>query len=484
MLNAFKALLRNRVIWYLLTRYVTYFIQFITSIFIAIKLGAYYWGIWGFILLVLNYFQVINFGISNALNVLMVQYKDNVDSQNRYIATSILLLSILCVTACFVIGCYYWMDLTFLDKYEFAEFGYWILGIAILTYFNNLFIVIYRVKNSLFEVAFYQSIIPISLAIVLLFSSGRALLCLFLFSYIVGNIISAFFFILRGKITPLFKGLTSCFFIALWKKGFYLFIYNVSFYLVLISTRSIISAFYPVETFGQFTFAFTLANAILLLLEAFSFIIFPKVLARLNDDEPEVVISVIEKLRVNYIGLAHGLIYLAIPCFPILFLFFPQYLESIYVLNFIALTFLMRVNSFGFSSYLMVKNRDKENAVISFVALAINVTVALFLVCWCKLRYEYIIFATMLAYILYSFFCVSYSVSSLKKTMSFRQKMLLCFPMKTTIPYCVAVVVSFIQISFLLIFPLFLYIMLNAKDIKEILTTIRRIINKPDIVNV
>ena len=484
MLRTLKAVLKNRVIWYLLTRYITYFIQFITSIFIAVKLGAYYWGIWGFILLVLNYFQVINFGISNALNVFLVQFKDNRIYQNKYIASSIVSVGTICVIAFFLVGCYYWGNLTCLDKYEFSDYGYWVVIIAILAYYNNLFMVIYRVKNSLFEISFYQSIIPLLLAMILLFGSGRTLLYLFLYSYIVGNAISAIIFLLRGRITPLFKGMESKFFIDIWRKGFYLFIYNVSFYLILISTRTIISAFYSVETFGQFTFAFTLAHAILLLLEAFSFIIFPKVMARLNEENPEKVMAVIDKLRVNYIGISHGLIYLAMPCFPLLFMLFPQYQESLYVLNFISLTLLMRVNSFGFSSYLVVKNRDKEIARISLFTLIVNVGIALFLANWIELGYEYIIFSTMFAYMLYSYFCVSYSIPLLNKRMSIQQKLFLCFPLKTFIPYVVALIVSFAHISALLILPLFIYVILNKNDIKEMVVSVRRLVYKPEMVDV
>ena len=449
MLRTLKAVLKNRVIWYLLTRYITYFIQFITSIFIAVKLGAYYWGIWGFILLVLNYFQVINFGISNALNVFLVQFKDNRIYQNKYIASSIVSVGTICVIAFFLVGCYYWGNLTCLDKYEFSDYGYWVVIIAILAYYNNLFMVIYRVKNSLFEISFYQSIIPLLLAMILLFGSGRTLLYLFLYSYIVGNAISAIIFLLRGRITPLFKGMESKFFIDIWRKGFYL-----------------------------------LAHAILLLLEAFSFIIFPKVMARLNEENPEKVMAVIDKLRVNYIGISHGLIYLAMPCFPLLFMLFPQYQESLYVLNFISLTLLMRVNSFGFSSYLVVKNRDKEIARISLFTLIVNVGIALFLANWIELGYEYIIFSTMFAYMLYSYFCVSYSIPLLNKRMSIQQKLFLCFPLKTFIPYVVALIVSFAHISALLILPLFIYVILNKNDIKEMVVSVRRLVYKPEMVDV
>src|SRR5690554_3896994 len=76
-MNKLKRIVSNKIIGYLFTRYLTYFIQFISAIIIAVKLGPYLLGIWGFILLLLNYFRIIDFGISNATNILIVQNKED-----------------------------------------------------------------------------------------------------------------------------------------------------------------------------------------------------------------------------------------------------------------------------------------------------------------------------------------------------------------------------------------------------------------------
>ena len=87
-----ESVLRNKVVFYLSSRYITYAVQFITSLVIAAELGPYYMGIWGFVLLILNYFQPFHFGIANSFNVLYVHHRDNKNECDNYIINSMVLL--------------------------------------------------------------------------------------------------------------------------------------------------------------------------------------------------------------------------------------------------------------------------------------------------------------------------------------------------------------------------------------------------------
>ena len=134
----------------------TYAVQFITSIWVAVKLGPFYLGIWGVILLLINYFKLINFGISNSLTVLLVQHKENKKQVDDYVKTALGLLSVLgfCII---LFGIYYHLfGISYIDKYRLGNLLYVICFIAILEHINNLFMVIYRVMNNLFYVAFYH----------------------------------------------------------------------------------------------------------------------------------------------------------------------------------------------------------------------------------------------------------------------------------------------------------------------------------------
>ena len=137
-----KKIVTNKVVLYLVTRYMTYAIQFITSIWIAVKLGPFYLGIWGVVLLLINYFKLINFGISNSLTVLLVQHKENREQVSDYVKTALGLLAVLgfCII---LFGIYYHLfGISYIDKYRLGNLLYVICFIAILEHINNLFMVI------------------------------------------------------------------------------------------------------------------------------------------------------------------------------------------------------------------------------------------------------------------------------------------------------------------------------------------------------
>ena len=157
------------------------------------------------------------------------------------------------------------------------------------------------------------------------------------------------------------------------KKGLYLFLYNSCFYFIIISIRTIISRNYTVEEFGLFTFSYTLSNALMLILDALMFIVFPKVIGKLSSDNSEEVYNTIDTLRMTYITAAHLLIYCAIPCFPLVIYFMPQYSGALMSLNLISLTILIHTNSCGYLELLISRNKEKLAAALSSIALVLNV---------------------------------------------------------------------------------------------------------------
>lgn len=472
----------NRVFWYLFTRYFTYFLQFVSSILIAVKLGAYYWGIWNFILLLINYFQIFNLGIENAANILLVQNKDNLQRFKNLLKSSLLCVVFVQLLFLLVGFSYYLFDWD-LGKYKLGVYFYYICLIGILIRINQLCMTVYRIRNRLFEMAFYQSVIPVCLFFALFFASGEKLLLLFLNIYWIGYVVAFFIFLLHRQIV--WDGQVCINDIKLiLKKGCNLFIYNVCFYLIIISTRSIVSSFYTVEEFGYFAFAYTLAHAILLLLESFNYVIFPKVIKRFSNSNKSILLATIEKLRVNYVSMSHGLIYIAIALFPYFLLLVTEYANTLPALNMVALSVLMYTNSFGYNSFLMAQGNEKRLAIISISCLLVNVLIALILV-WLQVDYYIIVLATLCAYFLYSYWCTYYGHKLLNTSSSIKYVLKDCMPLELFLPYVVAIAVSSISLlryfSFL---PLVIYIFFNRNNIREIINTIKQVILNPKVINV
>lgn len=478
-----KCILANKVIWYLLSRYFTYFIQFIISIVIAVKLGPYYMGVWGFIMLLLNYFQQIHFGIANSLNVLLIQNKGDKQKSDIYIANSMFLICGLSLLVILIAVYYYYIGIEGFQKYGIGGYFYGVCLIAILQYFNGLFMNILRVRNKIIQVAICQSItVFLNFACIFLFT-GETLITSLVWGNIIGNIFCVALAYM-SKIIPAWHSMwisTNVQKVIL-RKGLYLFLYNSCFYFIIISVRTLISYHYSVEEFGYFTFSFSLANAIMLLLDALSFIIFPKVISKLSSNNIEEVEAVLNKLRFTYISSAHFLVYLALLFFPLLLLFIPKYAQAWQVLNLIALAVLMNANSFGYSTLLIARNKEKYSAFLSFGTLFLNCVLALTLIYIFEVEYSFVILATMISYVFFSF-GVMVVGSKLIGRYDLQTVLKDFFPFRLFVPYLMAVILSIISIKAFIFFPFIIYIIMNQKDIIALKIVVVNIIKKPTVVN-
>lgn len=91
MMGIVSTVFKNKVFLYLGSRYITYALQFATSFYIALKLGPTSFGIWSFILLLINFYYIVDFGISNSINILLVQDKENEVRCLNHILSSIII---------------------------------------------------------------------------------------------------------------------------------------------------------------------------------------------------------------------------------------------------------------------------------------------------------------------------------------------------------------------------------------------------------
>ncbi|MHC5362124.1 oligosaccharide flippase family protein [Myroides sp. LJL110] len=464
------------------SRYFTYFIQFLTSILIAVKLGPYYFGVWGFILLIINYMRIIDFGIANALNVFMVQNKLDDKRVSVYSTNSLVLVAILGFLLV-LFGLYYFIvGIPFFDKYEVKGYFFYLCIIGIMANFNVLLMNIYRVKNNLFFLSFYQSIIPILIFLSLFVFRGKELVNVLIGCYLLGNITSLFLFIIGNKIPKLSK-ISFKVMSEILIKGFYLFIYNLSFYLIVLSLKTLVSIYYSVEEFGIFSFSFTLSNSILLFLQALTFVIFPKVIDKLKGNNLEGIYNTINMIRDNYVTMGYLLVFCALAIYPTFLSFLPKYKDAFESLSLTSLTVVLYTNSFGFGTLLIAQNREKLNALISFMALVVNLVVALLLILVFKVDYNLVIVSTILAYILYSLLCVFFGKNILKIKRSFLDDLHHCFPLVLFIPFLIAVLLIVFDLQSYMFLPLLLFIGLNFRKLLGVLQKIKYIINKPDIIN-
>jgi O-antigen/teichoic acid export membrane protein len=483
-IKAIESIIRNKVLRYVFSRYATYVIQFINSLIIAVYLGPYYLGIWGFINLILQYLSQINLGIAHSTNAIIAIHKNNEWYVQKVIGVSFTMLMGLSIMAILFFSVSQIFGFNIGDKYEFSKYAPIVLMIGILNYFNVLLSNIYRVYGRLFEIAFNQSIFPILMMVVILFFKGQNLLSALVITNYLAFLLSFVFYLIKSpvKIRVLFiKRL----FKKIQIKGWHLFVYNSSFYLIMISTRSFISSYYSINEFGYFTFAFTLAHVALLLLESFSFIIYPKMLNRLSSGTTEMIDSLLEKIRSSYITTSHLLIHIVIVFYPLFFWLFPQYEQSKQPFRLLSLTLVLYTNSFGYSGLLIAKGKEKILGYIALASLFINVLMAYLLVRVFDIPFTDVILGTMFTYfcLVFAICCFGRKILCLPCKISLILKNM--FPLQFFIPYILNLYMVLFQIpDVYFVITVILFLICNYKNIINLKKVFLDIIINPCVIDI
>lgn len=479
-----RKILSNKVFLYMGSRYITYALQFVASLIIAFKLGPDLFGIWSFVLLIIDFFNIVDFGVSNSVNVLLVQDKNNAAAFNNHIMSSVILTSCICGSILLLSILISFFHLDIIAKYRVEEYIPSILFVVIVAYFNKLFASIYRVKNRLFEVAFYQSIVPVLLFVVILLFDNHFIWVLLL-SYLVGYFISILFFLFRGQVSfsgsIIFKDIR-----LVGEKGLWLFLYNGCFYLIMYTTSFCVSYNYQVGEYGKYNYAYTLAHAIVLLIDAFGFVIFPKMIDKLKvkDADTSPTISIIRK---NYMTLVYSLILLALPVFYLFSKWVPQYTDASRALYISALTLLPYANAFGINTYLIAQNKEKLLSHVSMACLLINILCSLVFAMVLHIDYDMVIFATLISYIIYTYMCTRLMFDSFGHRISFSDVWREAFPTKFFVPYIMAILCSLLSFKYdaiyLLLIPILVFAVINWDNIVSVKCTVLKITNNPALVD-
>lgn len=401
MIGTFQALLRNKIFWYLASRYGTFAIQFLTSIWLAVKLGPYYFGLWSFILLLVNIGSQCNWGIANAVNILLVQHKDDRARCAAYEFNSLVMTGTICVVP-FLVALYdtFW-PIPLFAKYQLGHLSYAVAFIVACFYLNLLFINVLRVKNRILEIAISQSLFPVLTFAVIFFATDRQLLNLLVGAYVVAMLVSIFLFV-RTKCVSLFSSISASVMREIAVKGFYLFLYNACFYLIMLSTKMLISAYYPVETFGHFAFAFNVANATTLFIDSLMFLLFPKMIDVLRKGEPAEIAEKLGVMRICYIGTMVMLFVGMVCAFSVLIQFLPKYAPSMPIFGALAGTLLVYTFCFGYSAFMLARNQERRMAVYSMMGLTTNIVAVWLLAAFCRGTVVCCLVGTATAYLLYT----------------------------------------------------------------------------------
>lgn len=478
-------IIKNKIFIYLATRYLTYGLQFLLSLIIAVRLGPYYLGIYGMVQLVLSYFAQVNFGIPHSLNVYLVHNKTDRNIQDEYSLNSFVLFTYVNVIVVIGAGILALLGYTQSSTYNTGKYLPLIIAIAVLTYYNNLLSTIIRFRNQVNILSLIGTIpVLVNMITVWFFKEENlvvALTVVNLLSCIATTAIGYFIGAIPKLQISSIKTSTQK---NIVNKGLYLFLYNSCFYFILIAVRTIISGNYSVEEFGYFTFSYTIANAVMLLLDSLNVIVFPKTIDVLSGNNYTETLSNLKKLRVGYITSSHLMIYIALTVFPIIVNIFPKYEPALISMNMISLAILMNTNSYGYNTFLIAQNKEKLSANISIIAFVISVLFCCILVHWIKVDFSFVVLAMLIAYLVFSFLAAYHAESILYGEKSITNTLRHFFPIKLLVPYVIALTIIMTKHEFLVFVPLCVFLLLNFNDLSILKKIVEKLIRKPEIIDV
>lgn len=479
-------LLKNKAISFVLLKYVAFGIQLINSVLIAKFLGVYYFGLYGFLLLVLQYLSYTNFGVQYSYSVLCSDISTKAGDQRlRITGTSISLLLSICFFLFFVYFFFNSYDL--FPKYRFGEYSLFVVLIATLQYFNVLFVNVFRLEGKIKTLNFYYILLPLAQLIPLLFFKGEILFFTLIYSIIISNLISLALFLFQMpaylKKMPLFKFYKAGIII---KRGFFLLLYNFTFYGILLTAKSIVSGYFSVEEFGLFNFANSISSAVFLLLGSLNFLFYPKLINIISSkNNGRELVSFIEKIRRYYLTLTIIVVFISLLSFPILFYFLPQYSNAAICLQILLFSQLIINNSFGYSTLLVQKGKELHMTFSALISIGIIVIFSFIGIKYYN-NINSVASSVFLGVLLYNL-CIGYlgnkilhqynSIFAFLKGMytpTLFIPVLICFFLMFVSPYYFANIMI----------TIILYLALNANQLKEIVQGGIKLITKNDIFSI
>jgi O-antigen/teichoic acid export membrane protein len=278
----------------------------------------------------------------------------------------------------FVIVLYYVGLLDSLDKYMFKEYFLIIIVTAIFQYLNNIYINLYRIFNKL-QLINLSGILPSAMMIVcLFFFKEKRLFWALMYVFMLSQIIIVTLFVVRSDVKINFK-FDRIICNSLIKRGVFLLAYNLSFYLIILTARTIVSYFYSVEEFGLFNFANSLSMAIMMLIGSFGFLVFPKMLNRFSILNGNELIGFLEKSRKIYLFATFFIVFISIAFLPLIFEFLPEYKEARTTIIILLLSQIILENNFGYPTLMIQKGLEKTLTFFGYIAvIAVLLTGLLF----------------------------------------------------------------------------------------------------------
>jgi O-antigen/teichoic acid export membrane protein len=454
------------VVFFTASRYLSYALLFLRGMLIAKILGPYFFGIWGFITLYQQYLSFTTLGIQYSANTELSLLNPTDTKRRDALINSAVTLTVfifLILMICALALQFYQLEIFKTEgshKYIVLTFL-----IGALQNFRELFANIFRVFNEYWRIALGELLIAIVTLTTVFFYKDDNLILFLLISWAASLAVSLIFFMVKVPFQLRFT-LDRREVKHLFAVGIPLLLYSVSYYLMTLSSRTIISIYYDLEIIGYYTFANTITNATLLGLNAASWVFYPVILSKLKEGTEESELCKTIHRVTNLYGVAVVfLVYISIIMSPLLYVFLEKYKPASQVLNILLLS--QAVLSFGFVFNTLAIARKKHNqlAIISLSSTFLSAVLCL-LFASLKMDFIWLALSTLVSFILYTTIICLYGFKILKNN---KFSLLQVFPISLQISMALFIVGNFSNYSLIIyFFGISIFIWSNWKNLKEI----------------
>lgn len=392
----------RHVLIYSASRYIEFFIKFMYGVVVAKLLGPYMFGVWGFILLIQQYLLYTSLGLQFAVTV-ELSNKTNPDlhEEERLIAHTLgatAIVSIILISIGLVIDLW---NIELFPRYAFEQYALMLAILASVMHFVNILINAYRVSGKVLIIAAVQLIrVVVPFAAAFLFSTDNLILAL-LASTIVANGIGLLLLSFRApfRIYMAFDRQVTK---ELLKLSIPLLIYNVSFYLIMISARTILSIFYTVEEMGYYTLANSITNATLLGFKSILFVALPEVIFRtrqdVDDSQARETVNSVNMMYGNSVFLA---VFIVIILLPALFFILPDYQSAEKTIAVLLLAQAVLATTLGYNAIALARGYQLQVAKISLQVVLI-ITILGLIVATASMDYTWISMSVLVGSFVYA----------------------------------------------------------------------------------
>lgn len=451
---------------YVIIRYVTYAIQFVNAILLARYLDSFYFGVYSFVMLLMQYMSYSNLGINESLNTEYAAHKKNARQSNEIWNNAWSINIVINLIIGVVCGSLFLIVDNLFPTYQFNDYKYLLLATCIIINLSKIYITFYRLHGALFKLNVQQILPNMAIFLLLLVYRRDLTIAKIMVVLFISNLLSLIIFRIGLPSTPKFS-LNITWITVLIRRGVVLLLYNLSFYFLTMLASSLVSAFYSVEEFGCYSFANTLVNGVVMAGGAFLFIFYPKILNRLCESEIEVK-RTLERIREVYIVFMD-----LISLLSILFILIVSSTITNYGINLVTIYAILMLGriinnaSTGYAALLIARGKEHYLVVSGFLSISV---VALLGVCnyWFDLPVEMIALSVVAASFIYTYQVIWLAQKVLKKTVSHCFVLKEIFGMNKWLVCIIIVLNTFVLKSYIvLIACMLVYCLVNLNNIKK-----------------